>query len=373
MTPRVRRGGRRSRGHARLVKALLPVLGVGVAGVPAPVGSGDRAACLSGERRADGDAAPHGSRQAPGGRISQRRRPRPRRAGRNADRPHAAPLDPPAAVTRHDHRRRASAESHPPREAHRETVAWWTDDAAGGGHRCSRSRQGLPAPEGMRRYAAVGSRPNAASTADGSCAAVPTVAPNPGARGGIRTEAIERTNASTRITASRAWRTAVPFHVNPPYTPYSRNRPHLSDEAQDPDGDRGGRAHGPDPPPDAPGCQIRERDPHARRSQEYRLSRRSRRAKPGPGHAGHPDMDLSWRTRRVCGQSAPTRVGAARHRRAAEHPQPPGGTEATTHDRIERPRHTNTAVADADSGRASVPTRRTDVPRGAAPGRTATA
>ena len=121
---------------------------------------GSRRSCgvLSGERRADGDAAPHGSRQVPGGRISQRRRQRPRRAGRNADRPHAAPLDPPAAVTRHDHRRRASAESHPPREAQRETVAWWTEEAAVGGHRCPRSRQGLPAPEGMRRYAAVGQR-----------------------------------------------------------------------------------------------------------------------------------------------------------------------------------------------------------------------
>ena len=33
-----------------------------------------------------------------------------------------------------------------------------TDDAAVGGHRCPRSRQGLPAPGGMRRYAAVGQR-----------------------------------------------------------------------------------------------------------------------------------------------------------------------------------------------------------------------
>ena len=98
------------------------------------------------------------------------------------------------------------------------------------------------------------------------------------------------------------------------------------DEAQDPDGARGGRAHGPDPPPDAPGFQIRERDPHARRSQASRLYMRSRRAKPGPGHAGHPTMDLYLRTLLVCGQSAPTRVGAARHRRAAETPQPPGGT-----------------------------------------------
>ena len=179
----------------------------------------------------------------------------------------------------------------------------------------------------MRRYAAFGSRPNATSTADGSCAAVATVAPNPGARGGIRTGAIERTNASNRITASRAWRIAVPFHVSPLYTPYGRNRPHLSDEAQDPDGARGGRAHGPDHPPDAPGFQIREFDPHARRSQAYRLYMRLRRAKPGPGHAGHPDMDLSLRTLRVGGQRAPTRVGATRPRRAAETPpRPRGGT-----------------------------------------------
>ena len=75
---------------------------------------------------------------------------------------------------------------------------------------------------------------------------------------------------------------------------------------------------------DESGFQIRELDPTARRSQEYRLSRRSRRAKPGPGHAGHPHMDLYWRTLLVGGQSAPTRVGAARHRRAAEHPPLPG-------------------------------------------------
>ena len=275
-----------------------------------------------------------------------------------------APLDPPAAVTRHDHRRRESAESHPPREAPRETVAWWTDEAAVGGHRCPRSRQWLPAPEGMRRYAAVGPRPNAASTADGSWAAVATAAPNPGARGGIRTGAIERTNASNRITASRAWRIVVPFHVNPPYTPYSRNRPHLSDEAQDPDGARGGRAHGPDPPPAAPGFPIREFDPTARRSQAYRLDMRSRRANTGPGHAGHPTMDLAWRTRRVCGQRAPTRVGAARHRRAAEHPPAPRGHEAKTPDRIERPRHTTPDVADSAAGSASVPTRRHGRPAG---------
>ena len=97
------------------------------------------------------------------------------------------------------------------------------------------------------------------------------------------------------------------------------------------------------------------------------------RAKPGPGHAGHPIMDLYWRTLRVCGQSAPTRGGAARPRRAAEHPPAPRGNEAKTQDRIARPRHTTPDVADSDSGRASVPTRRTAVPRGAAPGRTATA
>ena len=46
----------------------------------------------------------------------------------------------------------------------------------------------------------------------------------------------------------------------------------------------------------------------------------------GTWDAGHPKMDLSLRTLLVCCQRAPTRVGAARHRRAAEHPQPPGGT-----------------------------------------------
>ena len=50
---------------------------------PAPVGPGDRTARLSGERRKDGNAAPYGSRQTPGGRLSQRRRQRPGRAGRN--------------------------------------------------------------------------------------------------------------------------------------------------------------------------------------------------------------------------------------------------------------------------------------------------
>ena len=155
--------------------------------------------------------------------------------------------------------------------------------------------------------------------------------------------------------------------------PQSERRSISPDEAQDPDGARGGRAHGPDPPPDAPGFPIRERDPTARRSQAYRLYMRSRCANTGPGHAGHPNMDLAWRTRRVCGQSALTRGGAARHRRAAEHPPAPRGHEAKTQDRIARPRHTNTDVTDSDSGSASVPTRRTAVPRGAAPGRTATA
>ena len=49
-------------------------------------------------------------------------------------------------------------ESHPLREAQRQTVAWGTDDAPVGGRRCPRSRQGLPAPEGVRRYAAFGQR-----------------------------------------------------------------------------------------------------------------------------------------------------------------------------------------------------------------------
>ena len=100
---------------------------------------------------------------------------------------------------------------------------------------------------------------------------------------------------------------------------------------------------------------------------------RSRRANTGPGHAGHPTMDLAWRTRRVCapertdpgGRGAPSTRGRA--------PPAPRGHEAKTPARIARPRHTTPDVADADAGRASVPTRRTAVPRGAAPGRTATA
>ena len=152
------RGLRRGRPYSAVPSPQAPQHPRPPAGATALVGPGDRAACLSGERREDGDATPHGSRQAPGRRISQRRRQRPRRAGRNADRAHAAPLDPPAAVARHDQRRRESAESHPPREAPRETVAWGTDDAAVGGCWCPRSRQGLPAPEGMRRYAPFGQR-----------------------------------------------------------------------------------------------------------------------------------------------------------------------------------------------------------------------
>ena len=60
---------------------------------------------------------------------------------------------------------------------------------------------------------------------------------------------------------------------------------------------------------------------------------RSRRAKPGTGHAGHPNMDLCWRTLLVGCQSEPTRVGAARHRRAAETPSPRGerGEDARPH------------------------------------------
>ena len=73
-------------------------------------------------------------------------------------------------------------------------------------------------------------------------------------------------------------------------------------------------------------------------------------------------MDLYLQTLLVCCQREPNRVGAARHLRAAENP-PPMGKEAKTQDLIERPRHTNTDVADSDSGRASVPTYRTDIPR----------
>ena len=68
---------------------------------------------------------------------------------------------------------------------------------------------------------------------------------------------------------------------------------------------------------------------------------RSRRAKPGPGHAGHPNMDLYWRTLLVCGQSAPTRVGAARPRRAAEPPSPQGARgEDARPDRASSPHDT---------------------------------
>ena len=70
--------------------------------------------------------------------------------------------------------------------------------------------------------------------------------------------------------------------------------------------------HGPDPPPDAPGFQIRERDPHARRSQEYRLSMRLRRAKPGPGHAGHLSVSNSSSGRRWKLDHAPA-VGDPTH------------------------------------------------------------
>ena len=58
---------------------------------------------------------------------------------------------------------------------------------------------------------------------------------------------------------------------------------------------------------------------------------------------------------------------------AGSPPGAPRGNEAKTPDRIARPRHTTPDVADAAAGGASVPTRRTAVPRGAAPGRTATA
>ena len=54
-------------------------------------------------------------------------------------------------------------------------------------------------------------------------------------------------------------------------------------------------------------------------------------------------------------------------------PTAPRGNEAKTHDRIERLRHTTPDVADSDSGRAAVPTCRTAVSLGTAPGRTATA
>ena len=152
------RGLRRGRPHSAVPSPQAPQHPRPPAGATAPVGPGDRAACLSGERREDGDAAPHESRQAPGGRLSQRRRQRPRRAGRNADRPHAAPLDPlqrSLATTN-------AAESLLSRTRHvKRNVKRWR-----GGQmmlrwvaaRGPRSRQGLPAPEGMHRYAASGHR-----------------------------------------------------------------------------------------------------------------------------------------------------------------------------------------------------------------------
>ena len=87
----------------------------------------------------------------------------------------------------------------------------------------------------------------------------------------------------------------------------------------------------------------------------------------------HPTMDLAWRD---APGVLPERTDPGWARRAIDaRPSPPAprGHEAKTPDRIERPRHTNTAVAASAAGRASVPTRRTAVPRGASPGRTATA
>ena len=65
------------------------------------------------------------------------------------------------------------------------------------------------------------------------------------------------------------------------------------------------------------------------------------------------------------GRGAPSTRG-----RAPPSPQGARGEDARPN---RAPRHTNTAVAASAAGRASVPTRRTAVPLGAAPGRTATA
>ena len=100
-----------------------------------------------------GDPAADGSRQASRGGISQRRRQRTGRARGNADRPHAAALSALATIARYDERGGESPESHPPREAECEALAWWADDAALGRRRRARSRQRLPAAEGACRYA----------------------------------------------------------------------------------------------------------------------------------------------------------------------------------------------------------------------------
>ena len=92
-------------------------------------------------------------------------------------------------------------------------------------------------------------------------------------------------------------------------------------------------------------------------------------------HGEFEDLVLRWELDELDarGQSAPTKGGRGAPSTRGRDPPAPRGNEAKTHDLIERPRHTNTDVADSAAGSASVPTRRTDVPRGAAPGRTATA
>ena len=115
-------------------------------------------------------------------------------------------------------------------------------------------------------------------------------------------------------------------------SPDSRNRPHLSDQAQDPDGERGGRAHGPDHPPDAPGFPIRELDPtHAAARSTALTCDQDARTRDPDTRATRP-----WILLADAPGVRPARTdpgGAARHRRAAEHPQPPGVKEAKTHDR----------------------------------------
>ena len=88
----------------------------------------------------DGDAAPHGSRHAPGGRLSQRRRQRPRRAGRNADRFTLRLSTRLRGISPRQHAETAGR--HP--YVRRSTVR--TVQPPLGGRRCS-CRQGLPAPE----------------------------------------------------------------------------------------------------------------------------------------------------------------------------------------------------------------------------------
>ena len=114
-----------------------------------PVGPSDPATRLPGRRSQAGAAAAPRPRAAARERISQCRRERARRTRRDADGPHAETLAPSAPVVGHDQRRGESPQSHASREAQRQTLAQWADDAAVGRRRRPRSRERLPACEGI--------------------------------------------------------------------------------------------------------------------------------------------------------------------------------------------------------------------------------